>query len=795
MRWLTDLLTGRGGMRLSTRIAALSLGLLLLVQGGGFWTIRASISEVASAQLAEDLRRGERVWQDTLGHQAEKIRLAGRMAAKDFGFQSTLFGARSDDDTVASALDSLADRVGADFAAFVAVDGQLRGAFGPEPVPAELAEISAQLARGPGQAAVRLLGGRPVHLMSTEILAPDRKGWLVFGYPIDETALARMAGLAGMQAAVMVPSGDGLRPALSTLPATQQAALPSAAPGDTLQLDGDEMRMLRVPLGAAEVWLLRSFSQAVAPYRQLQLTLLAITLGGLLVMGVGSAWTARHVTTPLRSLVGASQRLGRGDYGDPVLHTGARGEVGDLARAFDAMRLDISAQLRQVQAHAARIQDLAFHDQLTGLPNRESFRVAVQQRIELGASEATPFAVVVLNLNRFKMVNGALGHRAGDRLLRLWAERLVRQRLRADDVVARLAGDEFALLLPGLVESKAVSVVRRLDKALEPPITLDGQDQAVDLRAAFGIACWPAHGDEALVLLNRAEVAMHEAKRRTETVAVYAAGMDPDSATSLTLLSELRQAISRNELRLHLQPKFSLASGAIVGAEALVRWQHPQRGMVPPLAFIPFAEDTGFVRELTAWIVGEAARQWPALHAAGLQRLSVNLSARDLMDPGLPQRLHEILDTRGVPAHAFCLEITESAVMDDPQRAQATLHALKAMGFKLSIDDFGEGYTSLQHLRHLPVDELKVDAIFVKRMDREPDDEKVVRAVTNLAHDLGLQVVAEGVETRAVWDHLQAIGCDEAQGYLMCRPLPADELPDFAAKWAVRHLGHEAALG
>jgi EAL domain-containing protein (putative c-di-GMP-specific phosphodiesterase class I) len=259
--------------------------------------------------------------------------------------------------------------------------------------------------------------------------------------------------------------------------------------------------------------------------------------------------------------------------------------------------------------------------------------------------------------------------------------------------------------------------------------------------------------------------------------------MDPDSSTTLSLLSELKRAIERQELRLFLQPKF-LLDGRMVGAEALVRWQHPVRGMVPPMAFIPFAEKTGFVRQLTTWIFDDAARQWPAMAAAGLTRVSVNLSARDLMDLGLPERLDGILARRGVPATAFCLEITESAIMDDPQRALNILQALKARGFKLSIDDFGEGYTSLKHLRHLPVDELKVDGIFVKKMDQVPQDENVVRSVIDLAHNLGLSVVAEGVENAEVWHRLAAMGCDEAQGFFMCRPLPADELPAFGERWA-----------
>jgi EAL domain-containing protein (putative c-di-GMP-specific phosphodiesterase class I) len=356
--------------------------------------------------------------------------------------------------------------------------------------------------------------------------------------------------------------------------------------------------------------------------------------------------------------------------------------------------------------------------------------------------------------------------------------------------VGRLGGDEFALLLPGSDEAKAVAVANRIAKAFELPLRLD--DQTVDLSAAFGVACWPAHGASSGVLLSRAEIAMHEAKRRTELLMIYETAMDPDSTTTLSLLSELRRAVERDELRLFVQPKFSL-DGRLVGGEALLRWQHPVRGMVPPLAFIPFAEKTGYVRQLTAWVFDDAARQWPLLAAAGLQRLSVNLGVHDLMDLGLPARLDATLARRGVPASAFCLEITESAIMVDPARALQTLQLLRERGFKLSIDDFGEGYTSLKYLRQLPIDELKVDGIFVKQMDQVPQDEAVVRSVVELAHNLGFSVVAEGVENAEVWHRLAAMGCDEAQGFFMCRPLPADELPAFGRRWAAGEVARVAA--
>jgi diguanylate cyclase (GGDEF)-like protein len=453
--------------------------------------------------------------------------------------------------------------------------------------------------------------------------------------------------------------------------------------------------------------------------------------------------------------------------------------VGALARAFEQMRGSIGQQQRQ-------IRQLAYWDRLTGLPNRVQFRDAVQQHIAAGGA----LAVVMLDLDRFKHVNDVLGYAFGDRLLQGVAERL-QHVVRPGDVVARLGGDEFALLLPGADAALAQGVATRIAAAFEEPLTLD--DQRVDLSAGLGIACGPEHATDADTLLSRAEVAMYAAKRRTAGAQLYHASLDNGSAQTLSLLSELRRAVDNDELRLFLQPKVALATGALVGAEALVRWQHPQRGLVPPMQFIPFAEQTGFVRQLTLWVFEETARSLPVLAELGIERVSINLSTRDLMDGELPDKLEAILQRHGVRAEAFCLEITESAIMDDPARAEATLNRLAARGYKLSIDDFGTGYSSLAYLKRLPVQELKIDKSFVMGMEREEGDAKIVRSTIDLAHNLGLSVVAEGVENAAIQQRLAEQGCDEAQGYHLSRPVPLAALQAWALEQGHRRAPATAA--
>ncbi|MEK9953171.1 MAG: EAL domain-containing protein, partial [Curvibacter sp.] len=522
--------------------------------------------------------------------------------------------------------------------------------------------------------------------------------------------------------------------------------------------------------GEARVLLLRSVDDVVAPYDRLQLLLAVITLGGLLLFALGSGLMAQRLTTPLRALLAATQRLSRGDYAVPLDDLDRRDEIGDFARSFDRMRVDIAKQ-------QAEIRHLAYWDRLTGLPNRENFRDAVQQAIQRGSGGE--LAVLTLDLDRFKHVNDVLGYAFGDQLLRTVAGQLGGLLGETAGKVARLGGNEFALLLAPCTPAQALVFAQRVAHSLERPLAID--EQTVDLSAGIGIACWPADAQDVDTLLSRSEIAMYVAKRKLEGPLRYDPAFDSASAQTLSLLTELRRAVDQGELRLYLQPKVSLADGVPHAAEALVRWEHPQRGLVPPLQFIPFAEQTGYIRHLTLWMFEAAARLLATPAAAGL-RISVNLSTRDLLDLELSTRLARLLHAHGVQASSFCLEITESAIMDDPQRAEAMLNRLSGQGYKLSIDDFGTGYSSLAYLKRLPVDELKIDKSFVMGMEHDKDDATIVRSTIDLAHNLGLSVVAEGVENAAILELLRGLGCDEVQGYHISRPMPAPDFMEWLGK-------------
>ncbi len=799
---------------LSARIVALFLGLLLVVQVASFTAIRASLSDHAHSTLPDKLMVGDRVLQRLLDQRAQKLTEGARLLAADYGFRAAL---TSDDaDTIASVLANHGARIGATEAALLGTDFQLRASTSDNPRELQpLVQLLAEKAAASGQAsAVTLLAGRPFEAVLVPVKAPVTVAWIMMALPLDQQLAGEMQSLAALNLTLLVRA-DSRQPwtkSLSSLPTEAAASLaardwtPAAmsAPMASALVQGEE-------LGVRATWLSRSATVADGPAvlalvslsvdeavrlpLDLQLGLLAITVLGLLAFGVGSALTARRVTTPLRQLAAAAERLGAGDYATPIRGLTRHDEIGHLSQAFERMRVSVASQQEE-------ILKLAYWDSLTGLPNRTQFRDAVRDAIAQAA--ATPqtdpatdrsVAVIMLDLDRFKHVNDVLGYRFGDLLLSAVAERLSQQSVRGGDLVARLGGDEFALLLPLADAAQAQQLAQRIEQSFDAPLTLE--EHKVDMGAGIGIACWPAHANDADVLLSRAEVAMYSAKRRTSGPLMYDPSIDAASAQTLSLLTELRQALGQDELRLFLQPKLALDTAIVVGAEALVRWQHPTRGLVPPMQFIPFAEQTGFIRLLTIWIFEEAARHWQMLHDQGVRlTLSVNLSTRDLLDQDLPKKFDALLVKHRVPAEAFCLEITESAIMDDPQRALNTLNGLSALGFKLSIDDFGTGYSSLAYLKRLPVDELKIDQSFVRSMETDPDDAKIVRSTIDLAHNLGLSVVAEGVENAVVWDMLRELNCDQAQGYHMGKPMPAVDFTKWSAAWLARQRpkGQENAL-
>jgi diguanylate cyclase (GGDEF)-like protein len=434
---------------------------------------------------------------------------------------------------------------------------------------------------------------------------------------------------------------------------------------------------------------------------------------------------------------------------------------------------------RNFHVETAALTHRALHDSLTGLPNRTLLFDRLTHTLEEARRHGNPVGLFILDLDRFKEVNDTLGHHSGDLLLQTVGKR-VNGLLRRSDTIARLGGDEFAILLPHIPLSRARRCAEKIIDCLETPIPTAGVD--LDIDVSIGIAMYPDHGTDAETLLQHADVAMYKAKEHNLGYAIYEPREDRHSVRRLTLMAELRAAIEKHQLELHYQPKLCLKTRQVVGVEALVRWNHPEYGYVPPDEFIPLTEQSGLIFPLTDWVLGEALRQCELWRKAGLHlHVAVNLSTCSLQDAQCASKIASLFSQWRVAADQLVLEITESAMMTDVNRAMDVVSALDAIGVYLSIDDFGTGFSSLSHLKRLPVDELKIDRSFVQDMERDESDAILIRSIIDLAHNMGLRVVAEGVETAAAIEILDHLGCDIVQGYHISRPLPAYEFEHWLA--------------
>ncbi|HUQ09576.1 MAG TPA: EAL domain-containing protein [Steroidobacteraceae bacterium] len=793
--------------RLQTRIIVFFVALLALVQLAAFVFVNAANSKNARAKVEEELNVGQRVFARLLEQNADKLKMSARVLAADFAFREAI--ATHDDGTIASALANHGARIGANAMLFVDLDGNVvtdtlrpqssRRAF---EYPALLSEArpaananqaNASMANSSmANSSMEILDGRAFQLVATPVLAPLPIGWVVMGFAVDDAVASDLRQLTELEVtfALNQPATPGQpqgrwRVLASTLSRESQGELLTRMPARSdavsrlvMSIADVEHQALVIPLddnqNARIVAVLhRSLGDALAAFERLRFTLIILALLSLAMSIIGSVAVARNITRPLETLASAASRIEQGDYSAPVVVQRAD-EIGVLASSLNHMRGGIADREKH-------ILKLAYEDPLTDLANRSRFADELEHAIAHAAQGGVGLAILMMDLDRFKYVNDTLGHGVGDHVLREVSSRLQRTVTHAE-CIARLGGDEFAILVkyqlhPGSGTDFS-DTARAIINALEEPILYEGQP--LDVGTSIGIAHFPEHGRDAQTLVRNADIAMYAAKRNKTGFATYDAHYDTSQQEHLSLLGELRRAVERNELRLYYQPKVSLHTSHIGAVEALIRWEHPTRGLVPPCHFIPFAEHTGYIKLLTRWVLREAVRQCGEWLRQDLRlQVSVNLSARDLMNRDLPDQVSALLVEHAVPAALLCLEITESGFMDDPAHAQKVLDRLFDLGVKLSIDDYGTGYSSLSYIMRLPVQELKIDRSFISRMATDEEISTIVRSTIDLGHNLGLKVVAEGVEDQSAWNILRSLGCDDAQGYFMSKPLS----PDLLAAW------------
>ncbi len=741
------------------RIAIVFVGLLVLVMGLVLALVHHSSTRIVERETRRELAVGAKVFQRLLEQNQRQLETAAAVLSADFAFREAI--ATQDQPTVRSVIRNHGQRIHAQVMMVAGTDGKLiattqRASAAGDPFPfpdlIAAAEVSGRSA-GLRQMRNGQLSGQLYQVVLVPIQAPTRIAWVAMGFHVDDRWAADMAGITGLGVQIVRTGAPGVLASSGASAGTQDASV-------EVPLDGGLQAVLRLPV-----------AQVQAPFEQLQGRLLGVIVAAVAVFAAGSVMLAGRIVRPLHELSAAARRIAQGDYAQP-LPPAPRDEIGQLAGSFEQMRTEIASR-------EERIARLAYVDALTDLPNRTRFLEAFG-----GLSPGAGGAVMVVNVDRFALINNALGHVVGDRLLRAVAGQL-QPLVPEGGMLARLWGDQFAFLLEGAGPEAARRFADTVLAALRDPVTLDGQ--RLDIGASVGIALFPDDGLDAATLLRRAELALATAKRRHAGIAFAQETGGEPAHEQLSLIGDMRRALAAGEFTLAYQPKLALGSGRIVAVEALLRWQHPERGSIAPARFIPFAEQTGFIREITPWVLESAVRQAAAWHAAGLDiAVSANLSTLDLLDPHLGRRVRGLLEAHAVPARRLCLEITESALMDDPALAQAHLDELAGLGIKLSIDDYGVGQASLAYLKSLPVDELKLDRSFITAITESPRNAAIVESTIMLSHALGLTVVAEGVETPAELRWLREHGCDIAQGYGIGRPMTAAQFEHWLAEFALR---------
>lgn len=492
-----------------------------------------------------------------------------------------------------------------------------------------------------------------------------------------------------------------------------------------------------------------------------RMTIWLIMFSSLLVSASLAVLIAKSLSNPLNRAVNVAAAVAAGDYSQQLPVSKLR----EIRTLFDSL----SRMRDKIVQREQRIWHLAYTDPLTGLSNRTHFLEQLMTAVKNGRG-----VLILLDLNRFSQINHALGHETGDQLLQAVARRLTLS-VGEPHRVARLDSDEFAVLLKGVDAGEARQQVMAIIHSLRDPIDLQGQRLDIDVSA--GVACFPEDGQSGNALLQRAHIALMAAKRQHESCAFAAEFALPKPTEHLSLLGDLRLALQRNEFTLCYQPKYEVGAGRVTAVEALVRWQHPERGLISPGVFIPFAEQTGFVRNLTPWVISQALSDLDQWRKQGVDLvLSINISALDLVSGELVTQIRQGLTEHRLPPKQLCLEITESALMSDPETARQHLEQLAALGVRLSIDDYGSGYASLVYVRDLPINELKIDRAFISGIDQSPRNAAIVWSTILLCRALGLEVVAEGVDTEAEIEWLKNHQCDLLQGYGIAKPMSGDRL-------------------
>jgi len=764
------------------RLLALIIGLVVVTQTVTLIAVLARTMRDVQVRAEQQLRAGGSVVEQLIHQRATELASAVAVLTADFGLRSAV--ASGDAATIISAARNHAARIGADLVLIMDPRGRVLASNTPLS-GAESALLREQIAgavSSPSETPFVLLGSRCYQLVLAPVRAPEVIGWAAMGFAVDDALATSIRELVGAHVSLLAQVGRGSVLLASTLSHAERARLASDS-GIVTQtqllprvedVGGEDYlsfaRRLDSTRTPVVVLLQQPMTTVLAPYRQVRDALFVI--GGIalaLATAIGLL-LGRSATRPLGQLVQAARRIQAGTYDTAVKASGGE-EFRSLADTLNAMQSDIAER-------ESRITHAAYHDPLTELPNRAYAERYLEELLQDPA--APPSALIVVDIRNVREINASLGHHVGDEAVREVARRL-RQNCGAGDLVARLVANQFLVVSRHCSSERGLLFAEQLAGVLRMGFHLPSV--SLDLHVAAGVCCAPEHGRAARELLRRAQIALEDSEEARGRVALYRPGRDEEHRRRLALAADLRRAIERGELSLLYQPKVSVATRTVSSFEALVRWTHPQLGSISPAEFVPIAERTGSSRRLTSWVLGAAVRQMAEWRRAGLVLdVAVNLSAPDILDPTLGEEILRALEKSSIQPQNLALEITESAAMRDAPLAARHMQLLRAAGIRFAIDDYGTGYSSLSQLSRLPVDELKIDRSFMLHAHERRDDETIVRSTIELAHSMGLKVVAEGVETAQGWNLLRRLGCDYAQGYLVSRPMPVAEVEPFVRR-------------
>ena len=771
---------------LRSRIAFTFIGVMVAMQLAALIPLKYALDRHASQLAGQQINAGERGFVNQLQHNTQNLKQAAQLLVGEEAFRDAIHS--RDTDIIQSVLATCQTRMRAQIAYYLGTDDGLVVTGRYDNTDISQAIIQKILQNPGGTLKFDIVDGKPYQLIAVPVNDMDAAGWLVMGFVMDDRLTTQLKQLTGLDVTILqkIPQHDW-----QLVSSTVSSQLANILMKTVADVYSQHLSLQKVDLaGQAYQLKIRTLherqDQALLVVLQASVTplmqalqrwfqgMLVLAVIGVLLFVVLAWYVSRQTTRPLAALTGHVNDIALGDY-EKEIAVDSSDEVGYLGKALDNMRA-------AVLQRSLDVQQLVFKDALTGLANRLALMQALQQAITQHAGEQGTFSLLVLNIHRFKQVNNMLGRKLGDDLLRHVGQVLQDNTLSAQTMVARLDADEFAVLLPQADQARATSYAENIQRIFEGPVQV--QEQTMEIPVAMGIALYPEHEVHAEALLSHAETALYEAKSKQVAWIVYNTALELDQAETLALIADLKQAIQQNQLLLYIQPRIDLTTRKTLGAEALIRWVHPEKGMLLPDQFIPFAEQTGLICEMTDWVLRRACEILATLRQRGLRiSLSVNLSARDLNNMALPDQIAALLTEHALDAAALSLEITESSWMQAAGQATTVIRKLAEMGVQLAIDDFGIGHSSLAYLKQLPVQTLKIDRSFVMYMDKHADHASIVKASIELAHTFGLNVVAEGIENEEVLARLTRLGCDEGQGYFIGKPMPEKDFSIWLERW------------